>query len=389
MVMGTWAQSAPVPQVQPDLRWFPINARFAPDGSWVVVNLCSNHNPLYCRLVRWEPNGKPQTPDGDTPSSGRWSLIAGQEPNKSYIWPSVSWSGKKLAYVIADCSSNPSLPALPTSKGDSPVAVHSLAKLDCGFHDGQPAISESITDLKQGQEIAPVHGATRPNWRPDDLAILYWRTIASVTLASGRSGGVRDVYEYDLNARVETPKFDLLATRISWSSEATGPFYEPEGKTFVICGYGFNFPGDLGLQRLIQCVQVNSQNVVDVKGLNPLSRSTVFQWIAEDWQGTHWITNGEQIRMVDKKTLLVTGELLNTRLANGHLDNLTPNTVSVSRSRDAIFVNRTFFRSQPIPRRSYWIADGRDAPPAPHLSYYNAQTREIHPVFWPNVDQLN
>jgi hypothetical protein len=388
MAMAGMAQTAPAPQTQPNVRWFPIYARFAPDDSWVVVNLCSYHNPLYCRLVRWEPNGQPQPQEDGTPTTGHWSLIAGQEPDKSYIWPRVSWNGKKLAYVVADCPVK-SQPAPPRPSGDVPPAPHPLEKLDCAFFNGQPAMSESTTDLRQGQATAAIYGAARPAWRPDDQAILYWRTVAKVTLASGRTGGVRDIYEYDFKTQSETPKFDLFATHISWGRETTGPFYAPDGKTFAFCGYGFNFPPALGLQHLFQCVQVNPQNVVDFKGLNPLSHNTTFQWLMEDWQGTHWATNGDQVRLVDKKTLLVTDELLNTRLPNGHIGNLTPNDVSVSKEKNAVFVNRTLFNLQPIRRSAYWIADEREAPPAPHLSYYDAQTREIRPVFWPNVDQLN
>lgn len=389
LATGVMAQPAPVSQAQADVRWFPISARFAPDGSWVVVNLCSSHNPLYCRLVRWEPNGQSQTPEGGTPVSGLWSLIGGQEPNKSYIWPSVSWNGRKLAYVVADCVNKPPQPAPPRPTGDAVPAPHPLQKLDCAFHEGQPATSESTVDLKQGQQVMAIRGASRPNWRPDDQAIVYWRPIAKVTLASGRTGALPDVYEYDLSTQVETPKFNQSATYVSWRAVASGPFYAPDGKTFAICGYGFNIPSSFGLHRLIQCIRVNTQNIEEIRGLNPLSEATTFVWLMEDWQGTHWVTNGDQVRLVDKKTLQVTEEFLNARLPNGQLTNLTPYGVSVSKGRDAVFVNRTLFNSQPIARRSYWIADAREAPPAPHLSYYDAQTKEIRPIFWPNVDQLN
>jgi hypothetical protein len=376
----------------PQVRWFPIYARFAPDGTWAVVNLCSYYNPLYCRLVRWEPGGAPQSLQDGTPSTGRWSLIAGQDADKSYIWPSVSWNGQKLAYVVAPCAAPaPPRPAPPRPSGDAVPPPHPHEAFDCEFFGGQPAISASTSDLRQGQQIAPFTSAARPAWRPDDQAILYWRTKSTYQLSSGRVGGLRDVYEYDFKAQAETPKFDLAATGILWGAEASGPFYAPDGKSFALCGSGeiSSVAEKLGLQYGFQCIQVNSQRVADTKGLNPRTDNPVIDWVVQDWQGTHWVSCGDQVRMVDKKTLQITDELLNTRLANGERSNLSPQTVTVSAVGNAIIVSWTLYRLlQPIRRGTFASVVSNRAPPAPHLVYYSKQTRTTQPVFWPNVDQL-
>ena len=90
-----------------------------------MVNLCSIHNVNFCRLLRWEPDGPsaplpgvvghwefrggtsawvpavPSDPDHDSQlTTGRWQLISGQAPDKSYLWPAISWDGKTIAFLL-------------------------------------------------------------------------------------------------------------------------------------------------------------------------------------------------------------------------------------------------------------------------------------------------
>ncbi len=373
----------------PQVRWFPIYARFAPDGSWLVVNMCSFYNPLYCRLVRWEPKGESQALEDGTPSTGKWSLIAGQQPDKSYIWPSVSWDGKKLAYVVANCPAKAPQPAVPRPTGDPVEPPHPHNKLDCAFHNGQPAKSDSTSDLRLGQQIAPIYSAARPAWRPDDQAILYWRTVSAVTLASGLTSGLRDVYEFDFGTLAETQKFDLFATRIMWDGESHGPFYSPDSKSFALCGRGSNLAERLGLFPSVQCVKVNSQNPKDFEGINARSRAATFISIFDDWNGTHWVGTGEQVRLVDKVSFEIQEQLFDTRLPTGFRSNFSPTHVAVSKTKDAVFINATLFGAQ-LPNRKweYWFSDGRGMPPSPNLAFLSSDTKALQPVYWPNVDAL-
>ena len=87
-----------------------------------MVNLCNHYNPRFCRIVRWEPDGPGQPVEGGLTSSGRWRLVAGQAPDKSYIWPTVSWDGKKLAFTVADCSAERA-PGWPAAEGKPGAAA--------------------------------------------------------------------------------------------------------------------------------------------------------------------------------------------------------------------------------------------------------------------------
>jgi hypothetical protein len=387
ITLGVSSQSLPAEE-KPQVRWFPIYARLSPDGSWAVVNLCSYYNPLYCRLVHWEIGGTPQVLEDGSLTTGRWTVVAGQEPDKSYIWPSVSWDGKKLAYVVAQCLPVASQTASAVSIADR-SEIASTGKLNCDFYNGQPATSGSVKDIKDRQ-LLPIYGATRPAWRPDDQAILYWRSSTNVTLNSGKALGFRGVYEYDFKTMTETPKSAVSDTKLRWGAEATGPFYAPDGKTFAICGYGFNFPESLGLQARIQCIQVEHQNPAVFKGINELAKNSTLQWLMGDWNGTHWVTGGEQVRLIEKQSFEITAQLLSRRLVNGQFSNLEPVDVHVANGGDAVVVSRTLWQfSQPIRRSSYFSTQIKDAPAAPLLSLYVAKTKDIRPVFWPNVEQLN
>lgn len=397
MALGASAQTpltaTPI-ESNPKVRWFPIYARFAPDGSWVVVNLCSFHNPFYCRLVRWEPNGQPQTLEDGTPTTGRWTLIAGQEPNKSYIWPSVSWSGKKLAYVVADCPVKPPQPARSRPTGDLPSLPHALEKLHCSFYNGQPAISESTTDLKQGQQVVPIYSAARPAWRPDDQALLYWRTIGTARLASGRTFSQRDVYQYDFKSQVETPKFDRSVTKIWWDNEASGPFYAPNGKTFVLCGFwnGLSKADQFPLAlTMYGCVETDAANPKSYRAMTRVDQPDYFTVAFADWKGEYWLVE-QKNRLVlrNKATSMLSAPIL-SRVNNGVVDsNFSPVAAHISEAGDAAIVSQTLIRGMaPFRWSSYYYGANRDVPPDPLLSYYVAQTKELRPVFWPNVDQLN
>jgi len=373
------------------VRWFPIYLRFSPTANWAVVNLCSNANPLYCKLVRWEPDGASSPLDGGGQTTGKWSLIAGQEANKSYIWPSVSWGGTKLGYVVADCKLK-GQPNTPNTTGSAGKPLPPEA-LDCAFYNGQPAVSESVTDLRVGQKIAPIYSAAKPAWRPDDKALLYWRTIANVTLASGRMLGHRDIYEYDFATDTETPKFNRAGTRVLWSSDATGPFYAADGKSFTMCGFAFSLPVHIDQNTPIHCTTTDTTNPNSgsIKGIPTKNAPTPFQSILAKLGEIAWLTEGDRLGITDVKTQVQLRSLLDIR-PPVKLTNFSPSIADTNSDGILFLLSNTLARfSEPMRTFGYLKQRNPDAPKAPvffSMSLLPNKTAEVRVIYWPNLESL-
>ena len=375
------------------VRWFPIYLRFSPTANWAVVNLCSNANPLYCKLVRWEPDGASSPLDGGGQTTGKWSLIAGQEANKSYIWPSVSWGGTKLGYVVADCKLK-GQPNTPNTTGSAGKPLPPEA-LDCAFYNGQPAVSESVTDLRVGQKIAPIYSAAKPAWRPDDKALLYWRTIANVTLASGRMLGHRDIYEYDFATDTETPKFNRAGTRVLWSSDATGPFYAADGKSFTMCGFAFSLPVHIDQNTPIHCTTTDTTNPNSgsIKGIPTKNAPTPFVAILADLNTKDgaWLTRGASLDILSKTNPNERQTLLITRQPTKPT-NFSPSSAARSIKSELAVISGTLFGfSEPIRALTYWTQLIKEASPTPvmfSLKSTEPPDQTVAPVYWPNLESL-
>ena len=427
------ARTTPAPraaQLPGKVNWFPIQAKFAPDGSWVIVNLCSVHSPNYCRLVRWEPDGPPQplpgvvghwsmrigdptntwiagVPSDPTHDSqfttGHWRLIAGQAADKSYMWPAISWDGKKLAYVVADCESRPA-PGRPGTP------------YDCATSVAQPAVSESVETIA-AHRILPVTTVTRPSFRPDDQAIIYWRVLGTGVLASGRTTGAKSVYEYDLKSNVEVPKLDHKITPVVWFQEFTTPFYTQDGKTFSICGAGTDNARVFVEAQRPMCVDVDAQKVGVLQALNDRKRDEV----NGSSEKSVWLFSYIDSRDLPAQdllggggfTLLLTGwrngkALVNYRNWTYLLDRITRNFETPvnagmkfnwssaadadihPRTGDVIRISGTLWQG-PVSRRIYWITEslsGSDKP-FPVFAYIPRNATAVMPIFWPDVEQLN
>ena len=425
---------APAPraaQLPGKVNWFPIQAKFAPDGSWVIVNLCSLHSPSYCRLLRWEPEGTPQPLPGvvghwsmrvgdpqntwisGVPSypthdsqftTGRWRLIAGQAPDKSYLWPAISWDGKKLAYVVADCESRPA-PGRPGTP------------YDCATSAANPAVSESIESIA-AHRVLPVTTVTRPSFRPDDQAIIYWRVLSTSVLASGRTIGANSVYEYDLKSNIEVPKLDLKVTPVVWFQEFTTPFYTRDGKTFSICGWGDDSARLFIEAQRPMCVDVDAQKIGVMQALNDRKRDEVnglatksnwlFSYIdsrglpAQDLLGggsftillTGWrdgkalVNQGNWTYLLDRTTRdFQTPVNAGMKFNWGSLADADMNP----RNGAVLGISRTLWQgAQPIPRRVYWNTESLSGSNKPFPVFANIprNSNTVMPVFWPDVELL-
>ncbi len=364
------------------VRWFPIQARFAPDGSWLVVNLCNHYNPRYCRIVRWEPDGLGQPIEGGLNSSGRWHLVAGQAPDKSYICPTVSWDGKKLAFTVADCSAERA-GGWPAAEGKPGAAVP--PPVDCEFFLASPAVSDSVTDIRVGYREIPIASAARPAWRPDNQALLYWRTVGTMRLASGRMAGARSLYEFDLLTGQEAPKLQGVAGNLSWDHEFASPHYAPDGKRFRSCGWEATGRRDY-VDHGVHCFEVASTPTPKVEVLNARGESA-FKILFADWRGSHFLIDAlRQLFLVDRQTRKRDAPLIDPppTMKGSIVD------ADIAASDGDVIAVQGTLALQMAPTRgggAGHYADNRQRQ-RPLLIYFKRSAGAPVPVIWPNLEAL-
>lgn len=364
------------------IRWFPIQAKFAPDGSWLVVNLCSSYNDHYCRLVRWEPSGPGQALHDGKLSSGRWRLIAGQDPDKSYLWPSISWDGKKLTFTVADCSAERHKnwpPPGATPGGPQAPPLH------CAIFDARPAVSMDVHDIRVGYRELPLPKASRPSWRPDDQAIIYWRTRSLTTLASGRTipAGF-GVYEYDFAQGREEAKLDNMVSGISWMNEFATPLYSADGKGFTTCAYTVRSHrtwADSGFH----CFKADPRQRGPIAALNG-GRS--FDQLHAHWRGSHYLVTNEGKLALARQTDPSSREVFVERGAP--VDGVVAADIS-GLTGDLVAVRRTVLSGTTPARRGFgghYMKFSSTEPDEPLLVYRPPSTSQFATVFWPNVESI-
>ncbi len=189
----------------PETDWFPVQARFHPDGTRLVLNFCRGDAPYYCRMVQYDI------------ATRDWRLLPNQEDGVSYFRPSYSHDGRTLAFSQAACS--------PDRK-------------QCNDGYGQLA-----TMAAEGGPIhlLPVGLARRAHFTADDRRLTYWRIKTTGKLASGRPFGSVSVYEYDLAGGGETPLVESMESApgkpygVRFIADLTAPRYTVDGKTLFFC----------------------------------------------------------------------------------------------------------------------------------------------------------
>ena len=364
------------------VRWFPIQAKFAPDGTWLVVNFCNYYNPHYCRLVRWEPGTEPVAGT----ERGRWRLIAGQEPGKSYLWPSVSWDGKKLTFTVADCDAERPKDWPPS---DGKPGTPEAPPTRCAIFAARPAVSGSVDDIRNGYREIAIPTVARPTWRPDDKAIIYWRTKGQATLASGRVAGSRSIYEFDLEIGREEAKLDSAVDKLSWTNEFSAARYMPDGRRFLACGYTLSSEADKYLDSGIPCFQANAQHLYPVSVLNA-RRESKFSSFYAIWRESHLLIKAEnKLFLVDQKDRKRGVPVFEAPTMIGTIvdaDIAEP-------SGDVVAIQETLFR-QMEPFRSggkgHYNEDSHIKPPRrPLLIFFRRSAGTPAPVIWPNLESID
>jgi hypothetical protein len=374
------------------VRWFPISAKFAPDASWGVVSLCSVVTPTYCKLVKWEPDQPGKLMPSGIESTGRWSLIPGQDANKSYFWPDISRDGSKLAFVVADCQGQ----AQPLSNAQTTSQNVTSASLpvpqSCAFRDGQLAYNPSAGTLIGSTVIDEVRTAAKPAWRPDGQALLYWRSLGEVTLASGRNLRQRDVFEYDIKAKVETPKHNRAATRVLWDQEATGPFYNDTGENFAVCGFAFSVPDRMDRNAGINCIETNAATPRIATEIPTRSADPFIDIVLGLTGDKKWIVRGAHFEVRDSISSAERTILL-PLTPSGNRSNHSPSTAhSLNKDVLVVLTSTSFGYSFPSRAEGYFRQIHLDRQPAPvmfmqSLSPKNNEQQKV--IFWPDIEFLN
>lgn len=195
-----------------EIQWFPQQARFAPDDSHLLVNVCEVDNMDYCRIWRYDM------------ADNKWSALP-MDKDRTYMWPSYSPDSKQIVLSTMPC---------PQRKCDLREARLALMNAD---GTGLRAIP------------GPERIRTRPSFSPDGKRLIFWQTDEIFKI---RSGYVlfQHAYEKDLGSGAERRLTHYSATRV-----LSSPKYWPDGKRFMFSARDFYFlPDDSSLspeQRVV------------------------------------------------------------------------------------------------------------------------------------------
>lgn len=178
------------------IQWYPQQARFAPDNSHLLVNVCAVGNSNYCRIWRyWLAEGK-------------WDALP-LDKDRTYLWPDYSPEGKRVVLSTMPC---------PQRKCDLRKARLALMNPD-------------------GADLQPIPGSdtpkTRPSFSPDGKRVIYWQ-IDELLQTPRQFVGFWHIYETDL----ETGNGRKL-TRFYATTVLSGPKYWPDGKRFMFSAMDF------------------------------------------------------------------------------------------------------------------------------------------------------
>lgn len=217
------------------LCWFPVQARFHPDGQRLVVNLCSSkRNAQYhCRMVEYHIGQQ------------RWHLIEGQQTDQSYLYPSYSHDGKRLLFSVVDCPQ--------PCRGSGPYGQ--LATMAVQVRSEAPGVYGP-------QQPLPVLGASRSSFTRDDQRVVYWRSYADVKRPLGVNPGTISVFEYNRTTGKQTHLIPALYPQTmpergdyaEFFHPFTAPRYTVDGNTLYFCAMGGNISGKYVMAWNNNCV---------------------------------------------------------------------------------------------------------------------------------------
>lgn len=358
--------------------WTPVQARFHPDGQRMVVNLCSNRmgtpqdqyrgGIYYCRMVEYRLDDQ------------SWHLIAGQEEDKSYLYPSYSHDGKTLVFGVDDCQR-------PYCIGG--MGYGQLATMSVQAESGQPARYGAIKRW-------PVMGMSRPSFTDDDQRVLYWRNHHSARLASGRSIGSISVFEYRFANDEETHPIASLYTKqktIRFIHAWTSPQYSLDGKVLRFSGRVDNLIASpdrvwiLGGKPDLEYRGPNTDLIHRQTDRNLEGLGRVFA----EHPRRGILAGPGNLRLVDPRTLQTIRVLVQPQSARVDQGDIDPS----GRWALAVVGGRNLQTSGQSKQRDYWkqIRDTRKAEgmkdDVPVLPLIDLKSGQVQALRWPNIESLS
>lgn len=361
----------------PETDWFPVQARFHPDGKRLVLNFCRGDAPYYCRMVQYDIAARD------------WRLLPNQEDGVSYFRPSYSNDGRTLVFSQAPCS--------PDRK-------------QCNDGYGQLA-----TMAAEGGPIRllPVGLARRAHFTADDRRLTFWRIKTTGKLASGRPIGSVSVYEYDLASGEETPLIESMESApgkpygVRFIADLTAPRYTVDGKTLFFCALNDEtyLRDPVTQQPLVHPVPGWAANCffydrgmreytlinTDRMGLK-LEKRLGTPYLQHPRLG--YLTAGGLLQLKDSSTWVVRQMLMDTgRIQRADADINRQGDTAVAVTGTTAFKNGAH-----EPRRAYYAMQwhspmrGSDPPTytreAPVLALINVDTHAVTPLEWPDIARL-
>ncbi|WP_126463019.1 TolB family protein [Sulfuritortus calidifontis] len=205
-VTAVFLTSSPV--LADEIKWFPQQARFAPDGSHLLVNVCEVGNSNYCRIWRFWM------------ADSHWDALP-LAKDQTYLWPDYAPDGKAIVLSTMPC---------PDKK--------------CDLRDARLALMDT-----DGRNLRRVPGTEvsklRPAFSHDAKRAIYWQ-IGEVLKTRRQMAAFMDVWETELATGKERRLTNFAATVI-----LSGPKYWPDDRRFMFSAMdffrlpeGYRKPGD-------------------------------------------------------------------------------------------------------------------------------------------------
>ena len=349
--------------------WYPASAKFHPDGERLIVNLCSNRHgaAYYCRMVEYQIKAQ------------RWNLVPGQQAGKSYLYPAYSNDGRSLVFVVDDCAN-------PWCRGG--YGMGQLTTLP--VVQAEPGQAARYGAMKR----LPVHGATRPNFTPDDQSIVYWRGRHTARLASGRTLSNVSVYRYTPKTDTEEHFIPSLYTdqvAAYFTVPMSAPHFSSDGKLLRFSARHDSSlaSGRSSLDQGTPDVQVRLSDGAYEGRRTAKVKEGLGQVFAEHPK-LGYLAGPGNLRLVDAKTLTTKAVLIEPGISSfvdGDLDTQGSQAVGLSRMP-------TWTQGIPEGGTLYWTygIDPRDlrkqVRAAPVLSLIDLKTKGVQALEWPNVESL-
>ncbi len=344
--------------------WFPVQARFHPDGSRMVVNFCHVDAPYFCRMAYYNITRKD------------WHLVPQQQEGVSYYRPSFSNDGKTLVFSQDVCGT--------THQECDGYGDHTLMPIE-----GGPTT------------LLPMHRTRRAHFTADDQRITYWRVKGSGRLASGRAVGSVGVYEFNLASGKESHLSEPMETgrgAFYFIADLTAPRYTVDGRSLFFCALNGDttpyqqdkttwhvlphpIPG-LGANCLMLDVEKKSYSLVSTDRMGvKMEKDLGMPYVHHQQLG---LLTGPLLKLKNVSTGQIQKVLLNT----GHINRADADLNPQGSTAVAVTGTTLFRNGQHNAVGAYSIRPRAGGQDAPALALIDIPTQLVVPLEWPDLTRL-